>query len=44
MKIYEKSRHALEGAVVYLAEKDGRDGIVFEGKPYFGGEEGVNVI
>lgn len=44
MKIYEKSRHALEGAVVYLAEKDGRDVIVCEGKPYFGGEEGTNVI
>ncbi|MBQ4620475.1 MAG: tagaturonate epimerase family protein [Clostridia bacterium] len=43
-KIYEKSRHSLEGATVYLAEKDGRDVLVCEGRPYFGGEAGVNVF
>jgi len=44
MKIYEKSRHSLEGAVVYLAETGGRDVLVCEGRPYFGGEEGKNVF
>ncbi len=45
MKIYEKSRHSLEGANVYLARMDdGRDALVCEGKPYFGGEEGRNVF
>jgi len=43
-KVYEKSVHALEGAKVYLAELNGKDVLVCEGKPYFGGEEGVNAF
>lgn len=44
MKIYEKSRHALEGAVVYMCDAGDRDVLVCDGKPYFGGEQGVNTF
>lgn len=43
-KVYAKSIHALEGAKVYMADMDGRDVLVCEGKPYFGGECGENVF
>ncbi len=42
MKRYPASMHALDGAVVYMADAGDRDVLVCEGKPYFGGEEGVN--
>ena len=42
MKRYSASMHALDGAVVYMADAGDRDVLVCEGKPYFGGEEGVN--
>lgn len=44
VKIYPKSEHALDGAKVYMADAGDRDVIVCEGKPYFGGSEGKNVI
>ncbi len=42
MKIYEKSRHALDGAIVYMRDGGDRDVLVCDGKPYFGGAYGLN--
>ena len=44
MKKYPSSLHALDGAVVYMADAGDRDVLVCEGRPYFGGEEGVNTF
>ena len=44
LKVYPKSEHALDGARVYMADAGDRDVIVCEGRPYFGGAEGKNVV
>ena len=44
MKRYQSSVHSLEGATVYMADAGDKDVLVCEGRPYFGGAEGVNVF